>query len=105
MKATELAKTLRERLNVTCNNEILPAFDQAMIIASAPPIGATVILSNGNIASSPFGLSNPPTLAEVDALQQAFRMVANSMEQQKVALVRQEVLAEMKAEGKEVPEA
>ena len=96
MKSDAVTGQLKDKLGLTKNDEIIPAIEAALQEKIAPPLGATVIIgAGGQIAFSPFGLSNPPTLQEVETLQQKFRTLADSLDKQKVEILRSEITAQL----------
>jgi len=95
MKSQQITKRLKELFGVSTNDKIVPAIEAALSAKIAAPLGATVIIANGQVSSTPFGLSNPPRLEEVEVLQRVFRSLADSLDQQKVALIRAEVEAQV----------
>ena len=96
MKSDAVTGQLKDKLGLTKNDEIIPAIEAALSAKDASPLGATVIISpNGKITFSPFGLSNPPTLQEVEALRRVFRTLDDSLEEQKVRILREEMTAQL----------
>jgi hypothetical protein len=92
MKSADITEQLKEFFSVTRNDEILPRLDQVL---NTPPLGATIVIVNNKMTLSPFGLSNPPTLREISALQQALRGLANSLDEQKTQVIRAEIEAQL----------
>jgi len=95
MKSQQITQQLKQLFKVNTNDEIVPAIEKVLGAKVAVPLGATVIIANGQSMLVPFGLSNPPTLAEVDTLQRTFRSLADSLDGQKVELIKAAVVAEM----------
>jgi len=95
MKSPQITQKLKELFRVSTNDEIIPAIEKVLASKVAAPFGATVVIAGGQVVSVPIGLSNPPTLEEVDALQRAFRSLANSLDGQKIELIKAAVVAEM----------
>ncbi len=94
MESKQITNTLKEQLNVSRNDEILPALER---VINAPPLGLTILIVNGRTVSTPIGLVNPVAVTQIEALQQALRDVANAMDRQKVELIRRDVKAELDA--------
>ena len=104
MKSEEVTKELKDSFNVTTNEEIMPALEAALSAKTAPPLGATVYIAGGQLfPPAIFGLSNPPRLAEIEALQRAFRMLADALDRDKAALIRAEVMAGLKVDKEPEP--
>jgi len=96
MKSTDITNRLKELFDVSTNDEIVPAIETALGAKSTPPLGATVYISGGKLfPPAIFGLSNPPKLVEIEALQRAFRAMADALDRDRTALIRAEVEAEM----------
>ena len=95
MKSDQVTKALKDGFNVATNEEIMPAVQAALGAKTAPPLGVTVILANGQITSVPFGLSNPATLAEIEALQRTLHSLVDALDKEKVTLIRAEVTAQL----------
>ena len=100
MKSDQVTKELKDSLSVATNEEIMPALQTALAGKAAPPLGTTIYISGGQLFPPViFGLSTPPRLAEIEALQQALRRVAEALDQDKVRLIRAELTAEIKADA------
>jgi len=99
MKSPQITQKLKELFRVGTNDEIIPAIEKVLASKVAAPFGAIVIAANGQFTSTPFGLSNPPTLAEIETLQRAFRSLADLLDGQKVELIKAQVMAEMSEAG------
>ena len=96
MKSDDVTRQLKSKLGLTKNDEIIPAIEAALSTETASPLGATVIIgAGGKITFSPFGLSSPPTLQEVEALRRVFRTLDDSLEEQKVRILREEMTAQL----------
>jgi len=95
MKSQQVTQELKQLFQVETNDGIVPAIEKVLAVRTAAPLGATVIIAGGQIMSVPFGLSNPPTLQEIEALQRTFRSLADSLDRQKVEIIKAEVVAEM----------
>ena len=96
MKSPQITQKLKQLFNVSTNDEIIPAIETVLSARSALPLGVTIIIANGQVVSTPFGLSSPPKIAEIETLQNVFRSLANSLDRQKVELIRAELARQMK---------
>lgn len=99
MESVKVTNQAKQLLNVTRNDEIIPAIKAALEPPQIQaPVTVTLTFISGHVLASVSGVSSPPTAQQIGLIQAICRRHADGLEEQRMALVTTEIRAAIEAE-------